>query len=448
MAYDALLTAFRQIRHLTSGLNPYPYIIRNPDFRRERALLARSERYSRDQLDTLKLNRLKSICQYAYRHCAYYRRLFNEGGINPNLHGFSDLAPFPFLTKEIIQENLAEMVSDEFNPSQLLHATTGGSTGIPMGFYVVPGETYMRTLAYEWRQYHWGHARFFERRAVLRGRVLDGISLREGQHLFLSVFHLTDRTAADYLQTLQAFKPAYIEAYPSAAVFLAEWIHQNNLKIQFPGLKAVFMSSESVTNAQCDLIRQSFGCKVFNKYGNSEQVIMIGQCSHGSHHDFEEYSFTEYLDESGHPVTSGVAELIGTGFVNRATPMIRYRTGDLVELSSETCPCGRVHRLVKNIVGRTQDYLLGLNGERVSVAAINSHSTAFEGVLGIQYYQREPGKAVIRLIPSHPEASFDRILEEAQHRSAGLIEFSLEIVSELDKTNQGKRRYIVRECHE
>ena len=62
---------------------PPPRLVLNPHYLAESRLLRRSEFYSRQQLDDLKLDRLKAICLYAYDNCPYYTRLFDESGFDP-----------------------------------------------------------------------------------------------------------------------------------------------------------------------------------------------------------------------------------------------------------------------------------------------------------------------------------------------------------------------------
>jgi phenylacetate-CoA ligase len=427
---------------------PIPYLARR-SFWRERRLISRSERASRDELDALTLRRLRAACRWAYETTDYYRRAFDDAGIDPRgIDSVAAIRALPLLTKEVLQTRLDDLTSAAIPANRRWYVTTGGSTGTPVGFHLERNVTYPRTYAFEWRQYNWGGVRFFEPRAVLRGRVMTRAILREWNNLYLSAFALTAETATSYVDALVRFEPVYIEAYPSALLRLVDLARLHEAPRAFRRLKAVFLSSESATRAQADVLARAFGCSVFNKYGNSEQATIIGQCPAGAHHEFEEYAYTEYLGEDGQAVTEGVAEIVSTPFVNRATPLIRYRTGDLVELPGDRCPCGRVHRTVRGVVGRSQEYLLGRDGQRVSIAAINTHSDVYDGTLGFQYVQDVPGAAVVRVVPAGTmdDGQKRRIVEEATFRSGGSIAFRVEIVDALEKTARGKTLFIVRRC--
>jgi phenylacetate-CoA ligase len=345
---------------------------------------------------------------------------------------------------------LADLVSKAVPPSSLESISTGGSTGIPLQFFIEKNVTYEKTLAYEWRQYNWGGVAYFDRRVRIRGLVLDNIYKKAGHNLYLSALHLTRSNVEDYIHLMEEFSPVYIEAYPSSIILISQWLLDTGYVPHLPHLKSVFLSSETVSEAEQNLIRKCFRCLVLNKYGNSEQATIIGQCERGAMHDFEEYSLTEFLDENGLEVNQGESELISTSFVNFATFFIRYRTGDLVDAGSPSCDCGRSHRTVNRIIGRSQDYLIGKHGEHISVAAINSHSDAFNGLLEIQYVQDQPGQAVIKVVASNAlrVAQKNKMVEEATYRAAGNVQFSLQEVDAIEKSSRGKKKFILRRMNE
>ena len=288
----------------------------------------------------------------------------------------------------------------------------------------------------------------FERRGRVRGwEWLRELSVRRFNNLYLSGSMLSARTVGSYVDALVAYDPTYIEIFPSAGRFLAEWILHQSSPPAFPSLKAVFLSSETVLEGDQERIALAFGAPTFNKYGNSEQATIIGQCEHGSMHEFEEYSFTEYLpiDDDSSP---GAAEIISTTFVNRATPLIRFRTGDEVVLSSTPCACGRALRRIGSITGRQQEYLLSVSGERLWQATMAGSGNVFDGVAQFQYYQEEPGTAVVRVVPLRQltEADAAAIVAEAEHMAGGTVRFTVQVVDEVEKTPRGKALTIVRKC--
>jgi phenylacetate-CoA ligase len=138
--------------------------------------------------------------------------------------------------------------------------------------------------------------------------------------------------------------------------------------------------------------------------------------------------------------------LISTSFGNPALPLLRYDTGDLVEVDSENdCSCGMKHTAIKSIRGRAQEFLVGRRGERISVAALNSHTDAFDQVERFRYVQNEPGKAVLEIVRSNrftPEDEL-KIAREARLRTNGNIDLAIEHVDAIPLTKAGKFSFVV-----
>jgi phenylacetate-CoA ligase len=108
---------------------------------------------------------------------------------------------------------------------------------------------------------------------------------------------------------------------------------------------------------------------VFNSYGLSEMngpsVAFECQCKNGMH-IWEDGYIAEIIDpETLEPVREGeIGELVLTILCREATPILRYRTRDLTGFFTEPCPCGRTHRRLRRITGRSDDMLI-INGVNV-----------------------------------------------------------------------------------
>lgn len=105
-------------------------------FRETYQFLQQSQWWSREQLEEYQLEQLSKLLLHAYENVSYYRRVFDERGLKPkDIQDFKDLQQLPYLTKEIIQNNLPDLVARKYPTSKLQYVIIGGSTGIPLGFY-------------------------------------------------------------------------------------------------------------------------------------------------------------------------------------------------------------------------------------------------------------------------------------------------------------------------
>ena len=424
----------------------------SPVFWEAYQFLQKSKLWERSRLEEYQWLEIKKLLNYAYNNTVYYQKKFSEYGIIPD--GIKDFDDFskkvPVLTKDDVRNNLEDLIA--LPKQKLEYVSTGGSTGIPLGFFLEKGVTYQKTLAFEWRQFNEGGYFFGDKVAVLRGRVLKDCFFaidRKQRRLFLSTFDMTEENMHKYVDLINRYRPKHIRAYPSAAEMLAKLIIH-----YYPGFNedksilSLFTSSEDLSNHQREVFSKALRLIVFDKYGNNEQCGMIGQCKEGKYHEYMEFAYSEFLDESNNRVKEGKAKLISTSFVNYALPFIRYDTGDVVELDGNgECFCGMEHRLIKRINGRwKRNYqVVGRDGNLISLTALNSHSDIFDNVYRIQYLQNEKGKVTLNIVPKQSYTSKDRnrIYEELNGKLKERLELTVTEVNNVQLTKSGKYKLLV-----
>ena len=201
-------------------------------FRETYDFLQKSQWWSREQLEEYQLGLLSTLLQHVYENVPYYRGVFDERGLKPNdIQDFKDLQMLPYLTKEIIQENLPDLVARNYPKSKLQYATTGGSTGIPLGFYHEKGISGAKEWAFMLTQWNRIGFKMGDRCVVQRGNVVESASKGKfweyapvNKWLILSSYHMTDENLPKYIKKIREFKPPFIQAYPSAITILARFM--------------------------------------------------------------------------------------------------------------------------------------------------------------------------------------------------------------------------------
>lgn len=110
--------------------------------------LQKSEFWERDKIHAFQSERLQLLIQHAYEFVPYYRDLFDKLKLVPNdIKTKEDLNKIPFLTKAIIkQEGIERFTSKAFKKSNLIQASSSGSTGEPL-FYYNTKEAYSMNIA-------------------------------------------------------------------------------------------------------------------------------------------------------------------------------------------------------------------------------------------------------------------------------------------------------------
>jgi phenylacetate-CoA ligase len=340
------------------------------------------------------------------------------------------------------------MVSAALPEAARLYITTGGSTGVPVGFYLQRGISRPKEQAF--LEAMWRRGGYFDgaRLALLRGHVTtskaDGrISSYDATRdwLMLSSYHLTPERLDDYLAEFEKFKPDLLYVYPSSALRLAEFLQAAGKRWPAP-LRGVLCGSERLTEPQRKLLEAVFGCRAYSWYGHSERAVLAAEGRSSNHYYFvPQYGFAEF----GPPTSEGLREVIGTSFHNLVMPLIRYRTGDYVRLVDEQEPHEFPVPAASEIAGREQEFLVTGTGRKISLTAFNMHDAIFDHLYAVQFYQEQPGFAEFRYIPG-PQFHSSRLssIEAGIRRKLG-DDFRLELkaVKEVEKTPAGKHKWMV-----
>src|SRR5688572_6038661 len=240
-------------------------------------IAAEGESWNQEQIADYQWKALWTVLLHAQKHCPYYKRRFAESGFDPaQIRDFSDLANCPTLTKQEVIVHRDEMVSDAFPASERLYITTGGSTGVPVGFYLQKGVSRAKEIAF--LETIWKRGGYFDgaRLALLRGHVTTAesngaISSYDATRdwLLLSSSHLTRERIREYLEELEAFNPDLLYVYPSSALSFAELLQNAGLRWKIP-LRGVLCGSERLTEPQRQILEGVFNCRAYSWYGHSE----------------------------------------------------------------------------------------------------------------------------------------------------------------------------------
>jgi phenylacetate-CoA ligase len=416
-----------------------------------RRLTEDTERWSWDELRAYQLKQLRVVLHHAVNHCPFYQRTFARAGFRPEeVRSIDDLKNCPTIEKTDLIRNIDEMASTNIKRSKRLYITTGGSTGIPVGFYLQKGVSRPKEQAF--LEAMWRRAGYFKgaRLAVIRGHVTSeeaGGRIAEYDAtrgwLMLSSYHLTMERLPEYLEALERFKPDLLHAYPSAALQLAEFLEKSKQTWRVP-IRGLLAGSERLTVPQKRLLERIFRCRVYRWYGHSERVVLAAE---GCKSELYYFCPTYGLAEFGPPNQEGLCEVIGTSFHNLAMPLIRYRTGDYVRLA-DPLNDGELEfpwPAVSAVDGREQEFLVSATGRHISLTAFNMHDAIFDNLYAVQFYQDERGKAEFRYVPG-PNFSGTRLaqIEAGIQRKLGSdFQIDMRAVHEVEKTEGGKHRWLV-----
>ena len=409
------------------------------------------ESWSVEQIQEYQFKHLRQTLIQAGNYCPFYQRTFSKALFRPEeLRSFDDLRACPFLEKKDLIEHLPELVSTAFPEKARLYLTTGGSTGVPVGFHLHKGVSRPKEQAFLEAQ--WRRAGYFDgaRLAVIRGHVTsDSARGRIASYdatrnwLMLSSYHLTPERLPEYLEAMEKFRPDLLHAYPSAALQLAEFLERAGQTWRVP-LRGLLCGSERLTLSQKRLLERVFKCRVYRWYGHSERVVLAGEGRKSELFYFwPNYGFVEF----GPPDAEGLCEIIGTSFHNLVMPLVRYRTGDYARLADPRRD-GDLEfpwAAVSEVAGREQEFLVSGTGRRISLTAFNMHDTIFDDLYAVQFFQEQAGVAEFRFVagPQFNRTRLPQIEAGIRRKLGDDFQIVLREVKETEKTARGKHRWLV-----
>ncbi len=168
---------------------------------------------------------------------------------------------------------------------------------------------------------------------------------------------------------MKDFGTTVLHATPSFLLHLESKMREEGVKREDLSIKRAFAGAEPYSEDTRRRIESLLNIDVFNSYGLSEMngpgVAFECQCKNGLHIWEDGYIAEIVNPDTLEPVKEGeTGELVLTILCREATPIFRYRTRDLTSFYTDACPCGRTHRRMRRITGRSDDMLI-INGVNV-----------------------------------------------------------------------------------
>jgi len=419
--------------------------------RRLRELEA-SQWWSREQIEGERIRRLRTFLASVQVHVPYYRQLFASTGFAPGaVQSIVDLARLPLLTKALIRANVESLTADDAPP--LKRYNTGGSSGEPLVFFIGKDRV-SHDVAAKWRATRWWGVDIGDPEIVIWGSPIElgaqdrlrGIRDRILRTTLLPAFEMSDAKLDEFVAAIRAIRPRMIFGYPSALAHIARHARQRGQRIDRLGTAVAFVTSERLYEYQRAEIAQGFGCDVANGYGGRDSGFIAHECpQHGMHVSAEDV-IVEIVAADGSVLPPGEAgEIVVTHLATSDFPFIRYRTGDMGILDHAACPCGRGLPLLKEIQGRSTDFVVAHDGTVMHGLALIYVLRDLPEIASFKIVQESREHVRVLVVPARPLTGVvrDAIAEGLRARLGRAVTVEIEEVSEIAAEPSGKFRYVV-----
>ena len=393
-----------------------------------------------EKIRDLQLGRVRWSARHAYENIDFYRKSFDEAGVSPDdIKSFEDLADFPFVTKQDMRDaypfGLFAVPRKDIKRIHASSGTTGQATVVghtandlknwgdcfARGIYMVGGdENSILQVSYGY------------------GLFTGGLGAHAGgEAVGCAVVPTSSGNTKRQVQIMKDFGVDILACTPSYALLIADTAIEMGYDpaTEFKISGGIFGAEPASENMRKE-IAEKLGIQYCDVYGLSEIMgpgvaMECGELS--GLHIAEDHFYCEIVDpETLRPVPDGeYGELVITTLTRECCPLVRYRTRDITRIVPGTCACGRTHRRMDKIIGRTDDMMI-IRGVNVFPSQIEQVITNFPEI-ATQYQiiltNNGPLDRIQLNVETEPDFPFDEIrkLEELKRRLAAELKSNLQI---------------------
>ncbi len=363
-----------------------------------------------------------------------------------------DLQRLPPMTKTDAKNHGGNMAWDNV-PGGAFPYTTGGSSGAPLSFYFgrwrQASDAAGRIRARRWWGVNVGDPEVYLWGAPVELNNTDHIKATRDRllnQLVLNAFEMSPASMGQYLEAIKRFKPKCIYGYASSIALLCAYAQDSGTPIELPNLKVICTTGEPLYPDQRKLISDTFSVPVSNEFGSRDIGFTAHESAEGQMLLMSESIILEVLDSGGNQVPPGeTGEAVMTGLCSYAQPFIRYRTGDMLTLSSTSDKVGRGLHAIENVQGRQTDFLVHENGSIIHALSAIYIMREIQGIEQFKIVQHQLNDFEILVAPNaHWDDTAKRRVENGMKQRFG--EDSMIHVSLMEKIaleTSGKVRQVV-----
>lgn len=324
------------------------------------------ETLGRKDLEALQLERLKKTVNHAMSS-EFYRKRFEEAGLKPeDIKTLDDIRRIPFTTKQDLRDTYPfGMASLPLNKCVRLHSSSG-TTGNPT--VILHSQRDLDEWANAVARCLWmvgcRPEDVFQNSSGY-GMFTGGLGFQYGaERLGMLTVPSGAGNTKRQIKFFTDFGTTVVHAIPSYATRIYEVMQEVGIDPRRDTrLKILAIGAEPHSDLQRKRIENMLGVKAYNSFGMSEMCgpgVAFECKEQNGMHIWEDYYIVEIVDpETLEPVPDGeIGELVLTTINREAMPLLRYRTRDLTRIIPGECPCGRTHKRIDRMKGRSDDMIV------------------------------------------------------------------------------------------
>ncbi|HEU4437620.1 MAG TPA: phenylacetate--CoA ligase family protein [Methylomirabilota bacterium] len=419
--------------------------------------LDRSQWLEPAELESLQRRNLVRLLAVALAHSPWHAERIEatglaealaEGTISP-----ADFRRLPTMGKVDARDNCARILWQGV-PGGAFRYNTGGSSGEPLQFHFgrsrQASDAAGRMRARAWWGVQVGDPEVYLWGAPVELGKTDRVkTLRDWaiNQVVLNAFEMSPARMDGYLGAIQARQPVCLYGYASSLALLAAHAEARHFRFRLPRLRVVCTTGEPLYPHQRELIARVFGAPVANEFGSRDIGFTAHETPAGQMLLLSENVLLEVLGPDGEPVPPGeLGEAVMTGLVSDAQPFIRYRTGDMVRLSTRVCREGRGLHVIEEVAGRRTDFVVRPDGTIMHALAVIYVLRAVPGIRQFKCVQHAADFMEVLVVADPVAWSADSegaIIAGLRQRLGPDLRLALRMVDDIPPEASGKHRYVV-----
>jgi phenylacetate-CoA ligase len=404
---------------------------------------------SLEELKEYQKKRYSDFIKFVIQNSDYYK---NSIGPIQNAESIDNISSLPIVNKEILRNNIDSITVK--TSEKLEKSKTGGTTGKSLEVKFFFRDSQERFAFLDDFRSRFGYelgkkTAWFSGKNLLTARdVKKNVFWKTDfvHHVrYYSTFHIKDDYLKYYVEDLIRFGPEYLVGFPSTILEIAKYGIANGYDFPENIVKAVFPTAETITEETRYFIEKFFKAKLYNQYASSEGAPFIIECEKGNLHLELQTGVFEVLDENNQPAQSG--RLVVTSFTTAATPLVRYDIGDSITLENadKTCSCGNNNPLVKEILGRIDDFIYSIENGKINLGNVSNTLKDTKGIIRFQAVQNKLDELELYVVVDHDIYSkqIEKVfLQNWRDRVGNVMKIHLHYVSEISVEDSGKYRIV------
>src|SRR5690554_2283026 len=399
------------------------------------------ERATPLEIKAFQEEKLREMLSYLQEKSPFYQRFFEANSVDVSeINTLEDLQKIPMTTKDHLQKH-----NDDFlcvPKSEIIdYVTTSGTLGDPVIFALTDAD--LDRLAYNeaisFACCGVGKEDVLQLMTTIDRRFMAGMAYFLGaRKLGAGIVRVGSGIPELQWDSILKFKPTYLITVPSFLLKLIEYAKQRNVDLKNTSIKAAICIGEPIReqdfshNILAEKIRKDWDIELYSTYASTEMSTAFNECeSHQGGHHHPELIIIEVLDEEDKPVADGqVGELVITTLGVEAMPLLRFKTGDMVQAYNEPCDCGRSTTRLGPVVGRKKQ-MIKYKGTTIYPPAmfniLNDFNDVDSYVIEIYHNELRTDEITIKIASKNPTEDLQLLIKDhfrAKLRVAPKIEFA------------------------